>query len=132
MATNNFLFDAYKAAREDAEIHIDEAASFVQGQLGMRATTSAELCDGYERRFWETIASLAAAKIGKHLADAPPAQMTDGQACAFAATGMPFGRYEGDLIRDIPDSYWHWLQYGEWSTQLRQYLNSPYYQNKTS
>lgn len=80
------------------------------------------------QRFWENIVTLAQDQLPK----APEAlggddkPMTADERLAFERTGMPFGKYTGRRIEDVPLDYLFWLEAesGKFLRRLRRYLAS--------
>ena len=108
-----------KQARERAE----EFAKFI----GVETT-----------RFWETLANIAADKCGrgvailpKHVIEGNAAdRMTDNEAAEFERSSVPFGKYAGQPIGDVPCSYWTYVTESEFNRNLIRYLRSKTFQQR--
>jgi hypothetical protein len=107
---------ANKTAREQAEALLNELVP--------------ELLDGVApismQRFWETIARYAAAKIGCVIVEDTPsvAPMSEDEAMRYEATRVPFGQYQGVLVREVPPQYWLIITESQFHVKLRRYMRS--------
>lgn len=79
-------------------------------------------------RFWETLATLAAAKCGKTVGAKAPPTMDNAQAMQFAkTTSIEFGKFAGELVADVPKDYLAWLTETEFAKDLAGYVRSDYF-----
>ena len=106
------------AARKNAE----EAIASLKGYL-------VGVC---EERFWECLAIMAAARIGKVLGDDGPCRfpMTDDEALRFENTTVPRGIHRGFLVGRVAPDYWAALAEDGFSKQLRRYVQSDHFRRK--
>lgn len=79
-----------------------------------------------EERFWEILAEEAASRIGKVVADENPAllPMTDKEAAEFELTEFPYGAFKGDVIIEIPVTYFLSITESPYHRKLMRYLKS--------
>jgi uncharacterized protein (DUF3820 family) len=56
--------------------------------------------------------------------------MTDAPAAAFEKTPMPFGKYQGEPVGDVPVDYLIWMTEGDFTTTMRRYLASERFQRR--
>lgn len=83
-------------------------------------------------RFWETLATLAAAKVAKVVVDAGPGReaMTDVQAKRFEQTTIPRGAHKGEKVGEVECGYWASLADDEFSRDLKRYVASEHFRKK--
>lgn len=97
-----------------------------------------ELCGEQPPRFWEVLASIAVQKCDKALmvvpkpvADAQHAErMNEAEAWQFERSIVPFGKYAGEPVYDVPISYWTFVTESDFNRQLIRYMRSDAYQRR--
>jgi hypothetical protein len=102
------------------------------------AEQMAELCGEQTERFWEVLATIAAERSGKALMLAPKAvaagnaelQMSDEEAAQFERVIVPFGKFAGEPVGDVPISYWTFVTESDFNRQLVRYMRSRAYQRR--
>lgn len=80
-----------------------------------------------ERRYWETLSNLIAKRLPPPPVDEASKPMTDIQAWHYETdTVMPWGKYAGKSIIDVPIDYLVWLAESPdpFRVELRRYLAS--------
>lgn len=86
-------------------------------------------CD--EERFWDLLATMAAAKGGKVLVpDGPQHAMTTNEAQAFEQTKVPWGIYKGEKVIHVPPAYWIKILEGDFALRLKRYVTSQYFKDR--
>ena len=83
-------------------------------------------------RFWQIIADCAAEAINKHVVD-NVTEMNEVQALAFEKTEMPYGKYQGQSIKQIvhlDKEYLPWIAENEFASNLKRYLRSKQYKQR--
>lgn len=106
---------ANKAAREQAEALISLVPELLDGVAPISM-----------QRFWETVARYAAAKVACVIVEDSPsvAPMSEDEAMRYEATRVPFGQYQGILVRDVPAQYWLMITEHQFYLKLRRYMRS--------
>lgn len=96
------------------------------------AESLVELAGEQSARFWETLRDLAASKL-------PPVQppidryppLMEQEAVRFEALPMPYGKYAGETVGEVPCDYLLFLTEGdEFSQRLRRYVRSKRFQER--
>lgn len=99
---------------------------------GKAAAELVDLAGEQPPHFWECLAKLATAKLPAKeepsILFGPKAAMNDAQAATFERSAMPFGKYEGEQIADVPARYLLWLTESEFTATMRRYLASDRFQ----
>lgn len=90
-----------------------------------------ELVDGVRPlsmpRFWETVAALAAARVGMVLVEDGPSQpkaMNEHEAMEFEASLVPMGKYKDMPVHAVDIRYWLVITENDFYRKLRRYLRS--------
>lgn len=107
-------------------------------QARIDAEQMAELCGDQTERFWEVLANIAASRCGKKLAVLPAAivdgnadaRMDDAEAARFERTPVPFGKYAGEMVGDVPVAYWTYVTESAFNRDLIRYMRSNAYQRR--
>lgn len=91
------------------------------------AETVAELAGNQPQRFWEVLKGICDGKLPKPTPAPerwPP--LSQAEALRFEATPMPYGKYQGQPVGEIPTDYLLFLTEGdEFSQRLKRYVKSP-------
>jgi hypothetical protein len=106
-------------------------------EANMKARGDAEqmidLCGEQTERFWEHMAAMAVERCGKKLVAivrTDEARMTDAEASQFERTIVPFGKYAGEPVSEVPIAYWTYVTESEFNRQLVRYMRSDAYQRR--
>jgi len=103
-----------------ARLAASECLSFAQDSMRMHSTRDVTVD---EDRFWECVATQAAAHLGMKLVmDGPSDKMSDREASRFEDTVMPFGIHRNSKVGDVAPSYFVSLLEGEFTQQLKRYV----------
>lgn len=118
-----------------AESKMDFSSNVASGKaaadlLGLLEDCLASHPEAKRERVLERLAALAAAEIGmvvKPDAPDPREPFCYNAALDFELTVVPFGKYEGLTVADVPPSYWASFTESEFNKRLRRYLLSTRY-----
>ena len=107
-------------------------------QARIDAEQMAELCGHQNERFWEVLANIAADRCGKKLAVLPrhvvegneSTRMSDEEATQFERTIVPFGKYQGEPVGEVPIEYWTFVTESRFNRELIRYMRSAAYQRR--
>lgn len=84
-------------------------------------------------RFWECLATYAAAKVGKEVGIKAPPIMDNDKAGHYAkTTTIEYGKFAGELVADVPKEYLAWLTETEFAKDLGAYVRSEYFRRLPS
>ena len=85
-----------------------------------------------ETRFFTILAEFAAARVGKVVRSPAKEEepMDHFEACTFEQTVVPYGKYAGKRISEVPPGYWIYLHEGDFPKHLRRYLTSQTFQDR--
>lgn len=97
-----------------------------------------DLCGEQPSRFWEVLARMAADRCDKAIGVLPKAivdghsenKMNATEAQEFERVTVPFGKYAGQCVGDVPMSYWLWVTESDWNRDLIRYLRSDTFQQR--
>lgn len=83
-----------------------------------------------ESRFWEILADFVDEHgNGKEVFNPlHPNVMTETEAKAFGQVIIPWGKYKGDMVCDVPTDYWIALTGSRFYRQLLRYVKTDYFQ----
>lgn len=81
-----------------------------------------EAITGDAEHFWRIVRDHAVQQLPRTPKDAGP--MTDGETVAFGRKMMPYGKYMGVRVNEVPVGYLDWLvgESDDLKTQLKRYL----------
>lgn len=89
------------------------------------------LCGGQTERFWECLEELARAERKELPVDSAPQVMTDSEAISFEKSELPYGKYSGLEVGEVPLDYLLFLAEGDQFTKrLKKYVASPMFQSR--
>ncbi len=99
-------------------------ASTLSNIAARQAAQDLIACAGEQpERFWEIVVKLATAKLPPVPDPKPP--MTEAEAVSFERTRIPYGKYVGVTLGDVPVSYLLFIAEGDdFARQLRRYVKS--------
>lgn len=90
---------------------------------------AAGMSEGSEAHYWRTIAREAASKCGRVLVKHKSFEAMDyEEALKFEAVPVPFGKFAGYAVREVPVDYWTAITESPFQTDLVRYLRSQRYQ----
>lgn len=84
-------------------------------------------------RFWETLAAYTMQKCGwtpENKLAVRPAPLTYDEAIAFEQQIVPFGKYAGQRVGDVPATYWTYITEGDFNRNLSRYLASDHFRSR--
>lgn len=118
-----------------ANIHADKIArdAVTYAELELQSDVpgvSEDYCQAILDRCWERLAEIAAAKVGKKVVACDDIKMNKANALNFEKLSIPFGRYAGVAIRDIPIGYFVSITESSFNEQLKQYMRSDHFQQR--
>ena len=103
-----------KAAREEAQSML-ELLAIAANSPGLSAA-----------RFWQVLGEAIIEKTGPSII--PPTmsgEMTKAEAREFSETIVPWGKYKGEKVRDVPTAYWLAMTESEFYLKLRRFVRTP-------
>lgn len=69
--------------------------------------------------------------VPKHIADGNQSdRMNDAEARQFERTIVPFGKYAGEPVGDVPVAYWTFVTESQFNRDLIRYMRSDAYQRR--
>ena len=90
-----------------------------------------ELIGEQPPRFWELLAEHCATKLPAKPAPVSPEPMGDSEAYRFEQSTIPFGKYQGEAVVDVPLGYLIRLTEDDlWLDKLRRYLASGIFEQR--
>jgi uncharacterized protein (DUF3820 family) len=90
-----------------------------------------ELIGEQPARFWEVLAELVASKLPAPAVDPANEPMEYAEAAKFERDEMPYGKYQGERIGEVPPDYLTWFSDGdEFKRRLNRYVRSQMFQDR--
>lgn len=87
--------------------------------------------DAFWSAFWKQLAQQVVSKTHYQLVDRERYQpFTDAEAKKYEEKIVPFGKYEGERVRDVDPEYWSYITESDFNLNLVRYLRSRYYRKK--
>lgn len=84
-------------------------------------------------RFWETLGGTVLQRCGYSQTNKVPteeAPYSDEEALAFERMIVPYGKYQGEQVGEVPVSYWTYITESDFNHRLVRYLRSNHYQRR--
>lgn len=80
-------------------------------------------------RYWETLRDLCAAKLTIVVSSGNDKAMTMAEAQVFELETIPYGKYAGMQVQEVPTRYWVSLTESEFGERVKRYVKSERFQS---